>query len=201
MKRKLFKAVFMMVMLGMAVLGQKEAYAAGKITGSVEAQRARFKKDVVVYLKGVPGTFAPPAKHYSVDQENLIFKPHVLPILVGSKVDFKNSDNVNHNVFAPTKCKPFNLGTYGKGVVKTETFDKVCVVDLLCNVHSEMSAFVVVLDNPYFAKTGADGSFSIENVPPGTYQLAVWSEKLKAAPQSVTVADGGVANVSINLAR
>ncbi|MCW8795996.1 MAG: carboxypeptidase regulatory-like domain-containing protein [Chlorobium sp.] len=201
MKRKVFNAVFMVLVFSMAVLLQKEAFAAGKITGMVEAQRARFKKDAVVYLKGVPGTFAPPAKHYTMDQKDLIFTPHVLPVVVGSSVDFKNSDNVNHNVFTPTKCKPFNLGTYGKGVVKTETFDKSCVVDLLCNVHSEMSAFVVVLDNPYFAKTGADGSFTIENVPPGTYQIAVWSEKLKAAPQTVTVKEGGAAQVTFNLAR
>ena len=201
MKRKFMSIGIIVLVCSIVLPGLQEAFAGGKISGSVDAQRARYKKDVVVYLKNVPGTFTPPVKHYVVDQKDLTFIPHILPVLVGSKVDFKNSDNVNHNVFAPTKCKPFNLGTYGKGIVKTETFNKVCVVDLLCNVHSEMSAFVVVLDNPYFAKTGDDGTFTIENVPPGTYELAVWSEKLKAETQLVTVTDGGVANVSINLTR
>lgn len=201
MKRILFNAAFVMVLLGMVVIGQKEAVAGGTITGSVDTKRVKYKRNVVVYLKNVQGTFKAPEKPYVMDQKDLTFMPHVLPVLVGSKVDFKNSDNVNHNVFSPTECKSFNLGTFGPGGYKTVTFDKVCVVDLLCNVHSEMSAYVVVLDNPYFAVTGADGSFTIENVPAGTYEIAVWSEKLKSGTQSVTVADGSSATVTFNLVR
>lgn len=201
MRRTLFNAVLMMVFLGLIVIGQKEAVAGGTITGSVDTKRVKYKKNVVVYLNNVPGTFKAPEKPYVVDQQDLTFIPHVLPVLVGSKVDFKNSDNVNHNVFSPAECKSFNLGTFGPGVYKTVTFDRVCVVELLCNVHSEMSAYVVVLDNPYFALTGTDGSFTIENVPAGTYEIAVWSEKLKAGTQSVTVTDGSSATVTFNLTR
>ena len=201
MKRMLFNTALVMVFLGLAVIGQKEAVAEGTITGSVDTKRVKYKKDVVVYLKNVPGTFKASEKPYVVDQQDLTFIPHVLPVLVGSKVNFKNSDNVNHNVFSPTECKSFNLGTFGPGGYKTVTFDKVCVVDLLCNVHSEMSAYVVVLDNPYFALTGADGSFTIDDVPAGTYEIAVWSEKLKAPAQSVTVTDGSSATVTFNLTR
>ncbi len=201
MRRTLFNAVLMMVFLGLIVISQKEAVAGGTITGSVDTKRVKYKKNVVVYLNNVPGTFKAPEKPYVVDQQDLTFIPHVLPVLVGSKVDFKNSDNVNHNVFSPTECKSFNLGTFGPGVYKTVTFDRVCVVELLCNVHSEMSAYVVVLDNPYFALTGTDGSFTIENVPAGTYEIAVWSEKLKAGTQSVTVTDGSSATVTFNLTR
>lgn len=201
MKRILFNAVLVIVFMGIAAVGQQEAFAAGTITGSVETKRAKYKKNVVVYLKNVPGTFNAPETPYTVDQQDLTFLPHVLPVLVGSKVNFKNSDNVNHNVFSPTECKSFNLGTFGPGGYKTVTFDKTCVVDLLCNVHSEMSAYVVVLDNPYFALTGADGSFTIGDVPAGTYEIAVWSEKLKAPTQQVTVTDASSSTVTFNLAR
>ncbi|MCG8343646.1 MAG: carboxypeptidase regulatory-like domain-containing protein [Chlorobiales bacterium] len=201
MKRMLFNALLVIVFMGVAAIGQQEAFAAGTITGSVETKRAKYKKNVVVYLKNVQGTFNAPQEPYVVDQQDLTFIPHVLPVLVGSKVNFKNSDNVNHNVFSPTECKSFNLGTFGPGGYKTVTFDKTCVVDLLCNVHSEMSAYVVVLDNPYFSLTGADGSFTIRNVPAGTYEIAVWSEKMKAETQSVTVSDGSSATVTFNLTR
>ena len=89
----------------------------GSITGKVKVFRARRSADVVVYLQGVPGTFKPLAKHPKLDQKNLIFIPHILPVIVGTTVDFANSDNVKHNVYSPSKTKKFNLGTYGREIV------------------------------------------------------------------------------------
>ena len=192
------RALLFIVFLGFSA----HAFAGGIITGKVQAKRAKYKKDVVVYLKNVKGKFSAPKQAAIVDQKNLIFKPHVLPVVVGTTVEFKNSDNVNHNVFSPAVCKKFNLGTYNPGMSRSVTFDKACVVDLLCNVHSEMSAYVVVLDNPYFAKTGRDGKFTIKNVPAGTYEITAWSEKLKPKGKTtVTVVDGKTAEVMIQLKR
>ena len=126
----------------------------------------------------------------------MVFRPHILPILKGSTVDFTNDDTVDHNVFSPPgSATPFNLGIYGTGVKRTEKFDNLGEVPLLCSVHPEMSAFVIVLQNPYYALTDNAGAFEIKDVPAGTYQLKVWDEKVKGAPQEVTVAAGKTATV------
>ncbi len=120
----------------------------------------------------------------------------------GSSVQFKNTDKVNHNIFSADVCKKFNLGTYNPGMSKTVVFDKPCVVNLLCNVHSEMSGYVVVVDSNYYTVTGADGKFTISGVPAGTYEVVAWNEKLKGAGRNtVTVTDGGTSNVVVKLAK
>lgn len=173
----------------------------GSITGKVKVFRARRSSDVVVYLEGVPGTFKPSANHPRLDQKNLIFVPHVLPVVVGTTLDFGNSDNVKHNVYSSSKTKKFNLGTYGSDIVKQVTFSKAGEVALACNVHAEMSAYIVILPNPYFAKTGNDGSFTIANIPPGQYTLKTWHERKRAYRQKVTVEAGKTAEININLRR
>ncbi len=141
-----------------------------------------------------------PEEHGTVDQLNLTYVPHVIAVQKGTILDFPNSDMVRHNVFSPPECcKQFNLGTYDVGVVKHVTFDEVCDIPLLCNVHAEMSAFIVVLDNPYFSVTGRDGVFKIENVPPGTYKVSAWQEKLRTVTKDVTVESGKASNVDFNL--
>ncbi|NTU94120.1 MAG: methylamine utilization protein [Chlorobiaceae bacterium] len=176
------------------------AFSAGTVTGTIDATMAKYKKDAVVYLKGVKGPIAP--KKGVVDQKNLIFVPHVLAVPTGSTVDFKNSDKVNHNIFSADVCKKFNLGTYNPGMSKSVLFDKPCVVNLLCNVHSEMTGYVVVVDSAYYDVTDATGKFTIANVPAGTYEITAWSEKLKpAAKTMVTVTDGGTATVAIKMAK
>ncbi len=127
----------------------------GTITGTVKCRRVRHSGDAVVFIEKVgDNKYDVPSEHGIVDQVNLVFLPHVLAVQKGTTVDFPNNDQVRHNVFSPPDCcNQFNLGTYDVGASKPVTFDKSCEVPLLCNVHAEMSAFVVVLDNPYFSVT------------------------------------------------
>ena len=173
----------------------------GSISGEVEIFRARRSSDVVVYLTDVPGKFEPPAVNPKIDQKSLIFTPHVLPIVVGTTVDFANSDTVLHNIFSPSKVHKFNLGSYGTDIVKQQTFDKEGQITLLCNVHTEMSAFIVAVPNPYFAKTGNDGKFTIDNIPAGQYTLKTWHEKKQPFEQKVTVEADEITEVNIKLRR
>ncbi len=169
----------------------------GKVT-----MPGRDYRDVVVYLDGVPGTFKAPAAPVQVDQKGKVFIPHVLPVVLGTTVEFLNSDDFLHNVFTPSKAADkFNLGNWSKGEAKKYTFNKLGEVVLLCNLHPEMEAWVMVLPNPYFAKTDASGSFVIGNVPPGKYTVKVWQKRYRAAPQPVTVPASGAVEVNFTLAK
>jgi plastocyanin len=170
----------------------------GKIVGDVVARPAKWRAGVVAHLEKVPGSFRPPAHPVTIDQKGMKFIPHVVALLKGGSVVFKNSDAVRHNVFTPDDDK-YNLGTWGQGETKSHTFNEVGVVRQLCNVHPEMLAYVVVLDNPYFAVSGDDGKFEIANVPPGTYTLKTWSEKLPETSRTVTVTAGAATTVHIEL--
>ena len=164
----------------------------GIITGTVQCRRVRHSGGAVVYIEKVgDNKYDAPTEHGIVDQQNLLFIPHVLAVQKGTTVDFPNNDQVRHNVFSPPDCcNQFNLGTYDVGASKPFTFTESWEVPLLCNVHAEMAAFVVVLDNPYFGVTAKDGSYTINNVPPGTYKLKTWHEKLRTEEQDVTVEGG-----------
>jgi copper binding plastocyanin/azurin family protein len=134
-----------------------------------------------------------------VNQKDLVFVPHIVPVLAGTTVDFLNSDTVRHNVFSPDGEK-FNLGTWPKGETRPHTFAKPGVYTLLCNVHPEMEAFVVVLENPFFAFSGKDGSFRIEHVPAGKFTLQAFAgSTLKADPVPVAVTAGGTTTASVTL--
>jgi plastocyanin len=197
----MFKRLFCLIFPVLIAVPVFAGENTGSITGKVEVFRARRSADVVVYLADVPGTFDPPANRPRIDQNNLMFIPHVLPVVVGTTVDFANSDSVKHNIFSPSKTKKINLGSYGQDIVKQVTFDKEGEVVLLCNVHTEMSAFIVILPNPYFAKTGNDGSFTITNIPPGQYTLKTWHEKNRPYRQKVTVEAGNTTEINIKLRR
>lgn len=176
---------------------------AGTIKGKVKVRGLRSPKDVVVYIDKVEGEFKPPKEHAKMDQIKMVFTPHVLPIVAGTTVDFHNSDSVLHNVFTPDKCADkFNLGTWPEGEVRSYTYKKAgCVSVILCNVHPEMEAWVIVLQNPYFYKTDKDGIFKIENVPAGTYTLKVWHKKAKGPSQEVTVPEKGEVTMNFKMKR
>lgn len=162
---------------------------AGSIHGRVAAEGQSDNADAVVYVaKGSGTAFPPPNEHAILNQSNRVFQPHVLPVVVGTTVDFLNADPYLHNVFSPAACADkFNLGTFGKGEKRSHTFRKECFAPLLCIVHPEMEAFIVVLPTSYFAVTKADGSYEIANVPDGSYALKVWHSKLKGNEKSVSV--------------
>ncbi|MEK6572102.1 MAG: methylamine utilization protein, partial [Bacteroidota bacterium] len=185
MKAKLLRAA---AMITSAVLFLADDVSGGEIKGSVKVLGVKGLEHVVVYIEKVEGkTFTSPQKNPVIDQVSMTFTPHVLPILIGTTVDFPNSDSTRHNVFSPSKTKKFNLGTYPAGITKRVLFDKPGVVSLLCNVHPEMSAFVVVLQNPYYAKPDKMAKYTISNVPPGKYTLIVWHPKLKSKQLGIVV--------------
>jgi plastocyanin len=175
---------------------------AGSITGKVTAHGVKNSGDAVVYIDKVPGkTFPAPKEHAKMDQKNLMFVPHVLPVLAGTTVDFVNSDDVLHNVFSPDKCcDKFNLGSWPKGQSKPFQFKNPgCAATLLCNVHPEMEGFVYVLETPYYAVSTKDGSYEIKDVPAGKYTLKIWHEKLKGQVVTVDVPEKGSATVNFDI--
>ena len=176
------------------------AALAGDIHGKVVCAGASDNANSVVYVAAIAGkTFEAPQQHASMNQQNLTFIPKVLPVLAGTTVDFLNSDTVAHNVFTPAACADkFNLGTWAKGESRSRTFKKECVAPILCLVHPEMEAFVVVSPTPYFALTKADGSFTISNVPDGSYTVKVWHAKMKPGQKAVTVAGPTEADIQLS---
>jgi plastocyanin len=174
----------------------------GGIKGTVKAKGAKNGGDAIVYVDKIAGkTFPAPKEHARIDQKNLKFVPHVLPVLAGTTVDFMNSDDVLHNVFSPDKCcDKFNLGSWPKGQIKSFTFKEPgCAATLLCNVHPEMEGYVYVLETPYFAVSAKDGSYEIKDVEPGKYTLKIWHEKLKGQEVVVEVPEKGSATIDFEI--
>jgi plastocyanin len=178
---------------------------AAELKGKVNAVGLRSAENIAVYIDSVPGkTFTAPTAHVTVDQSHLAFAPHVVVVQQGTTVEFKNDDNVGHNVYWPAihhdKKLAHNMGTWPQGLSKPFTFTEVGDVPLLCNVHPEMSGYIFVVPTPYFAVTDKDGNFLIKDVPPGQYTLKTSSENGKPVTQPVTVASGTV-NVNLTVSK
>ncbi|MCQ9205881.1 MAG: hypothetical protein NG737_06185 [Omnitrophica bacterium] len=173
---------------------------AGVIKGTVSASRLKSPKDILVHIERVEGKeFSVPKEPAKMDQISLVFVPRVLPILLGTTVAFYNADDLKHNVFGVGDYD-FDLGTWGKGRVVPYTFDKLGEVAILCNVHPEMEAYIIVLQNPYFALTDEAGNYKIKNVPSGTYKIKTWHDRLKSVKKEVTSSTGEII-VDFNLKR
>ncbi|MBE7446887.1 MAG: hypothetical protein HS132_17365 [Planctomycetia bacterium] len=172
----------------------------GTINGAVKAKKAKYLKDTIVYIEQVSDTFDPPKEHAVVDQKNMAFIPHVLPLIKGTTVDFLNSDTVQHNVYSPDAVADnFNLGTWMKGETRPFTFNKLGIATIRCNVHVDMLAYVLVLQNPYFARVDNEGRFSFVNVPEGKYVIKLWNKRYKAVDQKVDVKAGVISDVTFEL--
>lgn len=183
--------------LGAAAGGAQLATAT--IQGKVICRGVRDCSGAVVYIEKLAGRSFGPGPDAVMDQVKLTFTPHVLPVVVGTKVAFPNSDEVRHNVFSPSPAKRFNLGTYPKGVAKHVVFDRPGVVELLCNVHADMSAYVVVTETPYVAMVARDGTYALKDVPSGTYTVSAWREELKEDRREVSVREGEAVMLNFEL--
>jgi len=134
-----------------------------------------------------------------MDQKDETFVPHVLPIVAGTTVDFPNNDQTYHNVFSLSKTKTFDLGRYAVGRSKSIRFDRPGIVRVFCDIHSHMSAFIIVFAHRYFALSESDGTYRLENVPPGTYTVVAWNESAPLESRRVVVPDAG-GEVEVNFA-
>ena len=174
------------------------AFADGKITGTVDAKPSKFLKDTIVYVKAVPGTKLT-AKTVQIDQKGMEFIPHIVLLAVGDTVKFENHDKIDHNVMSTDGG--YDLGTWGGGQNKEHAFKTEGVFAQVCKLHPEMLAYVFVGQNRFAATVDDKGSFTIDAVPAGTYDLVTWNPKLKAPAQKVTVAGDGAATVKFSLTR
>jgi len=161
--------------------------------GSISGKINGAKGATVVYLEAPAGkTFPAPEKHIAMDQKSLLFQPHAIVVLVGTTVDFLNGDNVQHNIFWPmvagNKKLSHNMGTWPKGEIRSFKFDTPGIVPLLCNVHPEMSGYIVVAPSPYYVEADASGEYKIENIPDGSYTVTAWREGMKSQSKPAAVA-------------
>jgi plastocyanin len=187
------------VVLIVVVAGLTLAASAGTIRGQVSG----ISGPSVVYVDTISGkTFPAPAEHPVIDQKGLVYQPHVTAVLVGTTVDFLNSDSVAHNVFwtsiGGNKKLGQNLGTWPKGEKKSFKFDAPGAVPILCNVHPEMSAYLVVVPTPYFATSDQAGNYKIENVPDGSYTVIAWHEGAKNQSKPVSVSGDTKADFTLS---
>ena len=185
-------------------IGAEQAAAGGKYESRklkfVERVNYAELRDFVVYIdQAAPFKFEPTAKPLKVAQKDGIFTPHVLPVLVGSVVEWPNNDDIFHNVFSISDPKPFDLDLYNAPEIKRVTFEKTGRVDVFCSIHTRMHCIILVLENPYFAVTDAKGKYTIVNIPPGIYKLKAWHERLPSQVQEITVPEQGETKVDFTL--
>ena len=185
----------------------------GTVTGRVELRDSRDAavknrhdySGVVISLKPLPGTASRAAAtqavkaHAVITQKDKTFSPHVLAIPLGTYVDFPNIDPIFHNAFSSYSGQVFDVGLYPPGTTRAVRFTREGVVRVFCNIHSSMSAMIVVLATPYFAVSKKDGSFEIAGVPPGEYELRVMHERAsEAALEALTRRVSVTSNVTSN---
>ena len=182
--------------------GGKEAVAAEaveppkpvpvNVSGTVSGGGSIGPGGAVITLRRADGwTPKPPPLQKPLLQKEKRFVPHVLAVPLGSTVDFKNEDEIFHNVFSLSPTAKFDTGLHKGGADTPVKFDKAGVVELLCNIHASMLGYLVVVDTPWYAVADGSGAFQIRNVPPGDYEAAVWHESANATlKRKVTIADG-----------
>ncbi len=181
-----------------ANIGRSSAKGLYGKSASRLTQGGSADRKAVVFVVKASGYFPLPQAHPAMRQKNVAIVPHVLPVLVGTTVDFPNEDEIYHNIFSLSSTKAFDLGRYAKGFSKSVTFNKVGPVKVFCDIHSQMGGIIFVLQNPYFATVGIDGTYTINGVPGGTYDVAVWQETGASPIQKVTVSGGEPSEVNFS---
>jgi plastocyanin len=200
MRRKVKRGdVFRRVLLAAVTVGlPAEAVVGGRVTMLDKDDHPGDVGQAVVWL-ATPSPVAVVAVHAEMGTTGKELSPHVLVVPVGSTISFPNHDPFNHNVFSLSEENPFDLGLYGRGEGRSVKFTRPGIVRVYCNVHAQMSAIVVVRDNPYVTQPESDGSFSLPSVPAGSYQLHVWHERAPEVTRQVQVPPAGIGNLALEL--
>ena len=155
--------------------------------------------NVVVFLEDAPKPQNLPATRARIVQENETFVPRVVAITRGSTVDFPNADPFFHDVFSLSRSGTFDLGSYPRGQTKSQQFRRAGLIKVYCHIHSHMSASIMVFDHPFFTIPRIDGTFGIDDVPPGTYNVSAWHERIGESTQSVRIEPGRPSEVQFAL--
>ena len=152
----------------------------------------------VVYLDGsFPKATSPPTKQ--VAQKNLAFLPPLLPVRVGTRVEFPNLDDTYHSIFSYSPAKRFDLGRYRpeERPIPSEVFDKPGLVTLRCDIHEHMRGLILVLDTPYFVMTNAEGQFRLSGLPSGHYTVKAWIDSKTTRERPVELKSGATLHVDL----
>ena len=157
--------------------------------------------DAVVYVEAiapsVDSTLTGAGGTPAMEQKDQAFGPRVLAVPVGATVAFPNRDPIFHSVFSVSPVKRFDLGKYGRGKSKGVTFTKAGVVNIYCDIHSDMAGFILVVPNHAFVQPDADGRFALPSLPPGTYTVVAWHPDLKSVRRTVQIPESG--DVAVDL--
>ena len=170
-----------------------------RTVGDHEAPSVPEIRNVVVYLNDAMYRGALPVRHAELRQEHETFIPHTIAITRGSSVDFPNGDSFFHNVFSLSRAANFNLGRYERGQSRAREFTKAGTVKVYCDIHSHMSATILVFDHPYFTVPELDGSFELPAVPPGDYTIVGWHERVGERTERVRVEAGKAASIDLTV--
>ena len=173
------------------------AYATRSVVTPALAPASELR-NVVIYLKDAPPRPVTPVR-VAIHQHDENFFPRVVAVPVGSTVDFPNDDPIYHNVFSLSRTRTFNLGRYPRGESRRVRFDKPGIVKVFCDIHSHMSATVIVLNHPWFAIPDENGRYDLAGVPPGEHQVTAWHERLGETTTAVKVESGRAAVVDFTL--
>lgn len=174
------------------------AYASRSVTRQTPPPSPEMRS-VVLYLTDAKAREPLPTMQATIRQENETFFPRVLAITRGSTVAFPNFDPYFHNVFSLSNAATFDLGRFQTGQSKSRQFTKPGVVKVYCHLHSQMSATIVVLDHPFFATPDVNGLFTIEGIPPGSYTLVGWHERVGEQKEQVRVEAGRTVTADVSL--
>jgi plastocyanin len=155
--------------------------------------------NVVVFIQNAPKPAELPVTRARIVQENETFIPRVVAITRGSAVDFPNGDPFFHDVFSLSRSATFDLGSYPKGQTRSHVFRRAGLVKVYCHIHSHMSASIMVFDHPYFTIPKPDGTFALEGIPEGTYQISAWHERIGEHRESIRVEAGRTSEIQFAL--
>lgn len=175
-----------------AAYGARRVEKAAPRTGSELA-------NVIVFIQDAPNVSPLPVMRARIAQENETFSPRVVAITRGSTVDFPNGDPFFHDVFSLSRSGTFDLGSYPRGQTKSHQFRQAGLVKVYCHIHSHMSASIMVFDHTFFTIPKNDGSFTIEDVPAGTYKVSAWHERIGESSQPVKIEAGRASELQFAL--